>query len=83
MTLDVEHTPPHRDCMNCTYFVASPELDIEGECRRYAPRPRVDALERDSQQDAWWPIVMQGEWCGEFHPAPRAYKKESDAKENN
>lgn len=83
MTRKVEHTPPRPDCMNCIYFVASAELDTLGECRRYAPRPRVAEIANERQQEAWWPIVTQGEWCGEFHVSLRAYKKEADGQENN
>lgn len=75
---------PRRDCTNCIYFVATDEeLDTVGECRRYAPRPRVAELSNARQQESWWPIVMQGEWCGEFQMSPHAYKKEPNVQENN
>jgi len=57
--------PQPRKRPNCCAACKSyrPEEDIEaGECRRYAPRPRVDG-----SNTAFWPNVLPTDWCSEFH----------------
>lgn len=60
-----------KTCENCRYF--SPESNGGGECRRHAPAP--SAVRHQSRRDddtvsieGWWPIVSEGDWCGEFEP---------------
>lgn len=58
---------PHgRDCTACAYFAPEDETNTIGECRRNAPFPRAMAGGPDSDLEAYWPIVVSGEWCGEF-----------------
>lgn len=49
-------------CGLCRFFVASPEMLDEGQCRRRAP------------DSVGWPAVSTADWCGEFTasdaPAP-------------
>lgn len=66
-------------CCDCAYF------DINGPfCRRHAPAVRFSAdLGRDEKwlrknegdeaavnfRDAWWPMVQEDDWCGEYEKA--------------
>jgi len=57
-------TPTAKDCkpvmcLRCKFFNRlAPEY---GQCRRNAPRPTVSPN--------WeWPLIPDGDWCGEFRP---------------
>ena len=44
-------------CENCRYYLQS-----SNECRRNAPQPSVSR----HIYSAWWPVVADGDWCGEW-----------------
>jgi hypothetical protein len=39
-------------------------------CHRHAPKPiRKDRNSGDDDTQSFWPIVLEGDFCGEFQPA--------------
>ena len=72
------------DCKSCRWFEAAPdyygdddmtdELAAEkqeyGFCRRHAPSPRQFDPAKNLEYS--WPLVWQGEWCGEWQPRKEA-----------
>jgi hypothetical protein len=57
------------DCQTCRFY--EPQVDDDGEtgqCRRYAPKPLVSrGVDGFTEQaEAYWPIVLCDEWCGEW-----------------
>lgn len=53
----------YRACEICEYFARHDEAEA-GDCRRRAPVPVLGPAQED--HDARWPVVLAGEWCGEF-----------------
>jgi hypothetical protein len=47
-------------CIECKYCGISPANFGDVICRRYAPRPLI------SDKYIFWPIISEGDWCGEF-----------------
>jgi hypothetical protein len=37
-----------------------------GECRRYAPKPKIGTLEDARTYSPNWVQMLDDEWCGEF-----------------
>ena len=68
--------PDNPMCETCRFWKENPYYQ-EGEnspgwCRRYAPRPRVLMYDDDSTDtsmtEIMWPVVSDGDWCGEHAP---------------
>jgi len=56
------------NCKNCIFFH---EINIWGECRRYAPRYSNEVGINGTQ--TVWPEVGSNQWCGEFSPDESGY----------
>lgn len=71
-------------CKSCRFFEATPDY-YEGEdmtdelvcdkteygfCRRHAPSPKP--FNPDVALECSWPLVWQGEWCGEYQQTEEA-----------
>ena len=74
--------PDNPMCETCRFWKENPYYQ-EGEnspgwCRRYAPRPRVLMYDDDSTDtsmtEIMWPVVSDGDWCGEHAPRVKAAK---------
>jgi len=64
-------------CFNCTYFVPEGmshnglepdqwDEGLAGDCRRYGPVAGEPTDDDRRVNYAYWPIVLAGDWCGEF-----------------
>lgn len=53
---------PH--CSTCRHFTI--QHGAYGECRRMPPTARIDPRAFNFESRAWWPIVRNDEWCGEY-----------------
>ena len=57
-------------CEFCLYWDKFHEGDggeALGECRRYAPRPKITSEpEIEGKENVEWPITRENEFCGEF-----------------
>lgn len=57
-------------CTSCVfYWPATAEDDVDGragECRRYAPFPKVVRANKITNLGSDWPQVCRDDWCGEF-----------------
>jgi hypothetical protein len=57
-------------CENCCYWDKFYEGDGGeklGECRRYAPRPKIACKPlMDGEENVKWPITREMEFCGDF-----------------
>lgn len=51
-------------CIDCAFFKAIDDGDT-GECRRYAPNPKVTRSD-NQHYPAYWPNVLFDDWCGEL-----------------
>src|SRR5262245_38481908 len=53
-------------CVDCAFYRAKEGTDGEyGECRRYAPQPRVVNEDDAVSQATVWPAVFGRDGCGE------------------
>ncbi|RJP18380.1 MAG: hypothetical protein C4527_29030 [Candidatus Omnitrophota bacterium] len=53
-----------KKCMHCEFWNVLDVADSsrrEGECRKYAPRVRMDGITQGS-----WPLTDADDWCGDF-----------------
>jgi hypothetical protein len=58
-------------CADCVFWagIKDPVPAIgysPGQCRRYAPKPRVTSVEPEDDPFVLWPMVEPDYWCGEF-----------------
>lgn len=61
----------YEECKSCYYWVNRDNID--GFCRRYAPRSVMEMQHPQSDEDTdgpdrgvWWPNTLADEWCGEW-----------------
>ena len=57
--------PGDEICATCVHWYK--ELNVKGQCRRYAPRPTVGT---GTPVRAFWPNVPGDGWCGEWVCVP-------------
>ena len=64
------------ECSNCIYYDESEDVRY---CRRHAPGQYKQMLDIDipngqpfSVFNSRWPVVTDGDWCGEFEPQEKA-----------
>ena len=41
----------------------------QGTCRRHCPAAQIPDEDERIVNYGYWPIVLSGDWCGEFEPA--------------
>jgi hypothetical protein len=65
-------------CGNCRFFDPASGRELGGGCcRRHAPRPALGPGDPDAgATDAYWPVVLDSEWCGEWAPHPPVSRAE-------
>lgn len=60
------------NCLNCRFSRApgsnSGAGDEHLECRRHAPRANVGPLREGDAAFAWFPLVLECEWCAVYEP---------------
>lgn len=77
---------PLPKCETCQFWVKEAPDRLDGECHRYAPRPKLDRAERHEDECLgvlYWPITEINEGCGEHRPietndAPIPYGRMTD-----
>ena len=55
-------------CVHCR-FSGMGQLGLQRECRRNPPTKECDAGARE-RNPAYFPSVLDDQWCGEFRPTP-------------
>jgi len=58
----------HETCDACRFWREDATKSADGQCRRYAPRPRVYATTDDKYDEVFttWPTAYAYDQCGEF-----------------
>jgi hypothetical protein len=60
------------ECRGCRFWKDHGVTGF-GDCRRYAPRPKLSPAPKDDDDliarpnlEARWPVTFEEDWCGEF-----------------
>lgn len=56
-------------CESCRFWERTNECD--GMCRRNSPFPDT------TSHEAYWPLTLSSDWCGDFQPHPVQQKVEA------